>query len=189
MRRDPRLALAAELAVVPEILLLALVLAGPARGEEPPPPASDPPVIPIGQDAFLQWDRWPYLRIGVRADMKSTFDRTGGNHFADAAHLIRQGDDTRNVALDETGPGILWFVRHNHWHGSPWRYIVDGRETIVSESSTVDPTRPVPGSVFLPERLFPQGLTWTWSVTKGADLSWVPVPFEKSFQLAYSRAL
>ena len=30
-------------------------------------------------------------------------------------------------------------------------------------------------------------LTWAWSVTKGADLSWVPVPFERSFRMAYSR--
>jgi hypothetical protein len=48
---------------------------------------------------------------------------------------------------------------------------VDGRETIVTESSTADPTKPVENSIFLPERLFPTGLTYTWSVTKGADLS------------------
>src|SRR5262249_29905889 len=28
---------------------------------------------------------------------------------------------------------------------------------------------------------------WTWSDTRGADLSWVPVPFERSFRMAYSR--
>ena len=149
--------------------------------------AAEPPVIPIGHDAFLQWEKWPTLRIGVRAYMKSTFDRKGGNNFADAAHYIRQIDDQHSVALDELGPGILWFVRHNHWHGSPWSYSVDGRETVVTESSTADPTRPVENSVFLPEHLFPSGLTYTWSVTKGADLSWVPIPFVDSFQLAYGR--
>ncbi|MGC1275460.1 MAG: glycoside hydrolase family 172 protein [Planctomycetaceae bacterium] len=150
--------------------------------------ASEPPVIPIGPDAFLQWERWPYLRMGVRASMKSTFDRTGGNHNADAAHFLRQLDDGRNVALDEAGPGILWFVRHNHWHGSPWHYHVDGRETVVTESSTADPTKPVPNSVFEPKKLFPPGLTWTWSTTKGADLSWVPIPFEDHLRLDYGRA-
>lgn len=148
---------------------------------------SEPPVIPIGYDAFLRWEQWPVLRLGVRAYMKSTFDRTGGNHFADAAHYLRQLDDQHNVALDEAGPGILWFVRHNHWHGSPWSYTVDGRETTVRESSTADPTKPVENSVFLPDHLFPTGLTYTWSVTKGADLSWVPMPFEKNLQLAYGR--
>jgi hypothetical protein len=80
-----------------------------------PGETSEPPVIPIGYDAFLRWDQWPVLRLGVRAYMRSTFDRTGGNHNADAAHFIRILDDHHSVALDETGPGILWFVRHNHW--------------------------------------------------------------------------
>src|SRR5438105_1244769 len=149
--------------------------------------ATDPPEIPIGYDAFLKWERWPALRIGVRAYMRSTFDRAGGNHYADAAHYIRQLDDQHSVALDEAGPGILWFVRHNHWHGSPWSYTVDGRETIVQESSTADPLHPVENSIFLPQELFPSGLTYTWSVTKGADLSWVPIPFERSLQLDYGR--
>ena len=34
---------------------------------------------------------------------------------------------------------------------------------------------------------FPHPLTWTWSTTKGADLMWVPIPFEKSFRMAYTR--
>src|SRR5678815_436574 len=115
---------------------------------------TEPPVIPIGLDAFERWEQWPKLRIGVRAYMRSTFDRTGGNHFADAAHYIRQVDDQHSVALDEAGPGILWFVRHNHWHGSPWSYNVDGHEAIVQESSTGDPTHPVENSIFLPNELF-----------------------------------
>src|SRR5690606_27651297 len=28
---------------------------------------------------------------------------------------------------------------------------------------------------------------WTWGTTKGADLVWTPLPFEKSLRLAYSR--
>ena len=59
------------------------------------------PQIPIGLNAIRQWERWPYLRIGVRCYMRSTFDRTGGNDNADAAHFIRQLDDTHNVALDD----------------------------------------------------------------------------------------
>ena len=74
-------------------------------------PATQPPQIPFGIDAFTQWQKWPYLRVGVRCYMRSTFDRRGGNEDADAAHYIRQIDDTHNVALDELGPGILWFER------------------------------------------------------------------------------
>ena len=89
--------------------------------------------------------------------MRSTFDRSGGNDNADAAHFIRQIDDTHNVALDELGPGILWFERYNHWHGSPWQYLVDGKEYIVQETSTRDPLHPAKDSVFEPATLFPQG--------------------------------
>jgi hypothetical protein len=169
------------------LLLLFTSLASPAVAIAAPP-SKKPPVIPIGLDAFTQWERWPYLRIGVRSYMRSTFDRTGGNNNADAAHFIRQTDDTHNVVLDERGPGILCFVRHNHWHGSPWQYLVDGEETIVTESSTADPVHPLPNSIFEPRQLFPQGLTYTWSVTKGADLSWTPIAFEDSLRLAYGRA-
>ncbi len=65
--------------------------------------------------------------------------------------------------------------------------MVDGTDHVVQESTSADPTRPVSNSVFMPEALFPAPLALTWSVTKGADLNWVPMPFEKSFRMAYSR--
>ena len=150
-------------------------------------PAADPPVIPVGADAYTMWDRWPNQRIGARAYMRSTYDRLGGNHTADASHFLYQEADDFNVTLDVAGAGILYFARYNHWHGSPWHYEVDGKDHIVQETSTANPRKPAPESVFLPERLFPNPLTWTWSITKGADLMWVPIPFEQSFRMAYSR--
>ncbi|MEK7684502.1 MAG: hypothetical protein AAB466_03675, partial [Verrucomicrobiota bacterium] len=160
--------------------LLFLVLSLTSRAEEPP-------VIPVGLDAYRLWDRWPYQRIGARAYMRSTYDRRGGNEGADASHFLYQTATNFNVTLDVQGPGILYFARYNHWHGSPWHYEVDGIDHLVQESSTGDPLHPIEGSVFLPERLFPHPLTWTWSLTKGADLMWVPIPFERSFRMAYSR--
>src|SRR5947199_92531 len=58
---------------------------------------------------------------------------------------------------------------------------------LASADATPRPQNPVENSIFLPQELFPSGLTYTWSVTKGADLSWVPIPFERSLQLAYGR--
>lgn len=145
------------------------------------------PTIPIGYDAYRQWDHWPYQRIGARAYMRSTYDRRGGNEGADASHFLYQLADDWNVTLDVEGAGLLCFVRYNHWHGSPWHYQVDGRDQIVEETSTANPLTPAAHSVFLPEKAFPDPLTLTWSITKGADLSWVPIPFERSFRMAYSR--
>lgn len=161
------------------------LLAGGAAVASPGAPL--PPVVPVGLDAYRLWEAWPRQRIGVRAYLRSTYDRRGGNEAADASHFLYQEAEDFNVTLDVAGPGILYFARYNHWHGSPWHYEVDGRDFIVQETSTADPLRPVPGSVFLPEAVFPNPLTWTWSVTQGADLMWVPIPFERSFRMAYSR--
>ncbi len=149
-----------------------------------------PPIIPIGEDAYLQWDRLPYQRIGLRAYMRSTYDREGNNRRADASHYLYQEADTFNVTLDTQGPGILYFKRTNFFHGSPWHYEVDGNDFIVKETATDDPidARNKYDIIhFIPKDLFPHPLTWTWSTTKGADLMWVPIPFEESLRLAYSR--
>jgi hypothetical protein len=151
------------------------------------PAESDPPPFRSASDAYRMWDKWAHQRIGARAYMRSTYDRRGGNEGADASHFLYQLADDFNVTLDVAGPGMLYFVRCNHWHGSPWHYEVDGTDHIVQETSSADPTKPVPASVFIPEKLFPNPLTWTWSITKGADLNWVPMAFEKTFRLGYSR--
>jgi hypothetical protein len=149
--------------------------------------AEELPVTPVGFDAYRRWDLWPQQRIGVRAYMRSTYDRRGGNEGADASHFLFQLGDDFNVPLDIEGPGILYFARYNHWHGSPWHYVVDGHDYVVKETSTDDPNHPITNSVFLPAEAFPNQLTSTWSITKGSDLTWVPIPFEHSFQMAYSR--
>src|SRR5690349_21174104 len=111
---------------------------------KPKPDPNSPSVIPVGYDAYRQWERWPELRIGARAYMRSTYDRRGGNEGADASHFLFQLADDFNVTLDVAGPGVLYFVRCNHWHGSPWHYEVDGRDHIVQETSTSNPNKPVP---------------------------------------------
>ncbi len=123
----------------------------------------------------------------MRAYMRSTYDRAGGNEGADASHFLYQLSDDFNVALDLEGPGILLFSRYNHWHGSPWHYVVDGKDNLVQESSTADPLHPAPNSTFLPLAAFPSPLNETWATTKGADLVWTPIAFEQSFQMAYTR--
>ncbi|MEZ5038710.1 MAG: DUF2961 domain-containing protein [Saprospiraceae bacterium] len=167
------------------ILLLALTVT-PGKTQE----STSIPIIPIGQDAYLQWDRIPYLRLGMRAYMRSTYDRTGNNRRADASHYLYQEADNFNVSLDVKNPGILYFKRTNHFHGSPWHYEVDGTDFIVKETATDDPVdakKRYTHTTFIPDELFPNPLTWTWAITKGADLMWVPIPFEKSLRLAYSR--
>ena len=156
-----------------------VVLVGLATAADRPGP------IPIGLDAYRLWDHWPDQRIGMRTYMRSTYDRSGGNE--DASHFLYQLSDDFNVTLDLEGPGLLVFSRYNHWHGSPWHYVVDGNDHLIQESSTADPLHPVHDSVFLPSRPFPAPLNETWATTRGADLIWTPIPFESGFQMAYTR--
>jgi hypothetical protein len=123
----------------------------------------------------------------MRSYMRSTYDRRGGNEGADASHFLYQLSDAFNVALDLEGSGLLLFSRYNHWHGSPWHYVVDGTDQIVQETTTRDPLHPAPDSIFLPSGPFPSPLNWTWATTNGADLVWTPIPFERSLQMAYTR--
>src|SRR5512147_540974 len=136
------------LAGVLGLVTAALIGSVPAKASSEP---GEPPAISVGLDAYRMWERWPQQRIGVRAYMRSTYDRRGGNEGADASHFLYQKADDFNVTLDVAGPGVLYFARYNHWHGSPWHYVVDGTDHLVTETSTKDPTKPVEGSVFEPK--------------------------------------
>lgn len=145
-------------------------------------------LIPVGWDAFLRWDQWPQQRLGMRTYMRSTYDRQGGN--ADMSNYLFMKEEEYNVTLDVIGKGTLCFFRTNFWHGSPWYFNVDGTDNVVKENGTDDPLnarKRITKAAFIPGKIFSEPLDWTWGTTKGADLIWTPIPFEKSLQLAYSR--
>lgn len=144
--------------------------------------------IPVGWDAYLRWEQWPLQRLGTRAYMRSTYNRQGGN--ADMSYYLFMEEEEYNVTLDVAGKGVLYFFRTNFWHGSPWHFTVDGKDNLVKETATDDPVnarKRFTKTAFIPDRPFPEPLAFTWGTTKGADLIWTPIPFEKSLRLAYSR--
>jgi hypothetical protein len=71
--------------------------------------SGEPPVIPIGMDAYRMWDKLPYQRIGIRAYMRSTYDREGNNRTADASHYLYQQSDEFNVTLDVKVRWVVFF--------------------------------------------------------------------------------
>ncbi len=72
---------------LPPLLCLLSILLLPPHSQAASP---EPPIIPVGLDAYRMWDRWPCQRIGCRAYMRSTYDRNGGNEGADASHFLFQ---------------------------------------------------------------------------------------------------
>jgi hypothetical protein len=167
--------------LLPVAVLLGAFLFAPASRA----PADEPSVLPVGVDAYRVWDHWPDQRIGQRAYMRSTYDRSGGN--GDASNFLFQMGEKTNVTLDVAGPGVVVFMRFNHWHGSPWHDIVDGTDHVVQESMSANPLAKLDNSVFIPGGPFSPPFAFTWATTKGADLIWTPLEFEKSFRLAYER--
>ena len=146
------------------------------------------PAIPIGLDAYRRWDLLPLQRIGVRAYMRSTYDRGGGGY--DASHFLFMNKEDGNVTLDVKGRGILYFFRTNHWHGSPWHFVIDGTDNIVKETATdapVDAVKTFKNTQFIPNKSLYEPWAYTWATTKGADLIWTPMPFRDSMSIAYSR--
>lgn len=147
-----------------------------------------PPTIPVGWDIYRQWDKWPLQRIGVRAYMRGTYNRSGGN--TDMSNYLFMKEEDYNVTLDVIGKGTLYFFRTNFWHGSPWHFNIDDRDHQIKETATDDPVHArekLTKTAFIPDKPFPEPIAWTWGTTKGADLIWTPIPFERSLQLAYSR--
>ncbi len=153
------------------------------------------PHIPVGYDAYRSWEQLPLHKIGIRAYMRSTCDRSGnsvtfrGKNF-DVSHFLYQESDTFNVTMDVKGQGILYFMRFNHWHGSPWHFEIDGKNHIVKETATLDPIdakNKYEHVHIIPEKPFPKPMTYTWETTKGADLFWTPMGFQDRLRLAYTR--
>ncbi len=147
--------------------------------------AQEPPVLPVGLDAYRMWDHWADQRIGERAYMRSTYDRTGANNSSDAGNFVFQLSDGTSVPLDVEGAGVLCFSRFNHWHGSPWNFILDGTDHVFKETNTDDPLHRKEPAVFLPEGILTEPFDFTWSTTKGADLLWTPMEFNKSLRVTY----
>lgn len=154
------------------------------------------PVIPAGFDAYRLWEQWPLQRIGIRASMRSTRDRSGANEAACASHYLYQERPDFNVVAHAEGEGVLYFWRANCWHGSPWHYEIDGVDHVVEETATQDPVKWIrdfrwapdpPPSSFEPSTAFQEPLAWTWTRTRGADLNWTAIPFNESFRMAYGR--
>lgn len=169
------------------LLLLAIILSLNSKGQAQKPQHSIP-IIPVGLDAYRMWDQLPLQRIGVRAYMRSTYDRTGGSN--DASHFLFMNEEDQNVTLAIKGRGTLYFFRANHWHGSPWHFKIDGKDNVVKETATDNPVNAVKvlkNTSFFPASAFAEPLAWMWGTTKGADLIWTPMAFRDSMSIAYSR--
>ena len=126
----------------------------------------EPPTIPVGLDAYRQWDRWPYQRIGARAYMRSTYDRRGGNEGADASHFLYQLA-RRLQRLAGRRPARAFSTSPATITGTA------ARGTTRSMAWTTSSGRPAPPTRSMPRRLQGNGLHPGGAVPESADLDMV----------------
>ena len=146
--------------------------------------------IPVGLDAYRLWERWPYQRIGVRAYMRSTYDRArrqrrrrrhpfplpAGRRLQRDARRRRPGRPLlRPLQPLARQPVAL----RGGWHRPPR----------AGDQHRRSATIPRPTRSSCPQAAFPTPLAWTWSDTKGADLIVGADRLREVFRMAYSRTL
>src|SRR5579859_3501427 len=83
-----------------------------------------PPLYP-GLDAYRHLDKLSYLEMGDRVEGQSTADPSGSN--ADNSHYLRVLPDGEHVLFDQSGPGIVTFMRMQEDYGGPWYLSLDGK--------------------------------------------------------------
>jgi len=141
------------------------------------------PTVPVGWTPTDN-GQVPYQRIGVRGTCVALRPH-GRKSRGDASHYLyaEPGDvtDTWSVPLTKSARGASTSSAPITGTAA-WNYEVDGRRQIVEDTPRPNPVgakgglrraRSCRGPVSKP-------LTWTWSTTRGANLMWVPLEFEKS---------
>src|SRR6266567_3667376 len=88
------------------------------------PGHNSPPPLYLGLDAYRHWDKLSYLEFGDRVSGQSTADPGGSN--ADNKQLLRVLTDGEHVLFDQTGPGVVTFMRMQENYGGPWHLSLDG---------------------------------------------------------------
>src|SRR5260370_25870538 len=85
-----------------------------------------PPLYP-GLDAYRHLDKLSYLELGDRVEGQSTADPGGSN--ADNSHYLRVLSDGEHVLFDQSGPGIVTFMRLQEDYGGSQEFSPAGQIT------------------------------------------------------------
>jgi hypothetical protein len=158
-------------------LLLTLVSSTRATADTRPSPQATPPLY-LGIDSYRHWDKLSYLEIGDRIWGQATADPAGTN--ADNSHVMRVLTDGQHVLFDQTGPGVMTWMRNQQFYGGPWKLSLDG--TLVAtigadDLGQVDPTT-------FPATAMPYPLSMNIGETQGSSILAVTIPFVTSMSWA-----
>src|SRR5437763_5972744 len=134
------------------------------------------PPLYLGLDAYRHLDKLSYLEVGDRVEGASTADPGGSN--ADNTHVVRVLPDGEHVLFDQSGPGIMTFMRMQENYGGPWNLSLDGHFSTTVNTGDLGQTHPVNdlASTFsYPLSLNPQQ-------SQGSSILATSIPFQQSMQ-------
>ena len=134
------------------------------------------PPLYLGLDAYRHLDKLSYLEVGDRVEGASTADPGGSN--ADNTHVVRVLPDGEHVLFDQSGPGIMTFMRMQENYGGPWNLSLDGHFSTTVNTSDLGQTNPVSD----PASTFPYPLSLNPRQSQGSSIVATSIPFQQSMQ-------
>src|SRR5581483_7635077 len=130
------------------------------------------PPLYLGLDAYRHWDKLSYLEMGDRVEGQSTADPAGSN--ADNTHYVRVLPDGEHVLFDQTGPGIVSFMRMQENYGGPWHLSLDGQQAMTIGTQDLGQTHPITN----PAQAFPYPLSLNPQESHGSSIIATSIPFQ-----------
>src|SRR2546421_11126894 len=134
------------------------------------------PPLYLGLDAYRHLDKLSYLEVGDRVEGASTADPGGSN--ADNTHVVRVLPDGEHVLFDQSGPGIMTFMRMQENYGGPWNLSLDGHFSTTVNTSDLGQTQPVNDLA----STFPYPLSLNPQQSQGSSIVATSIPFQQSMQ-------
>lgn len=135
------------------------------------------PPLYLGLDAYRHWDKMAYLELGDRVEGASTADLAGSNW--DSSHILRVLPSGQHVLFDQTGPGIVTFLRMQEARGGPWQLALDGSQVPLTiganDFGQLQPTGQL-------AQAFPYPLSLNPQESQGSSLLMTALPFQQSLQ-------
>jgi len=134
----------------------------------------------LGYGVYSRWEDWARLRLGRRAGLASSYDRTGGNkdysYFESPDGQISQEVDATIKTIE--GPGIIyrfWMPHLTAKQGFALRMYFDGEQNPRIDTSTADLLGAAYSCCY-----FKAPFVNTFA---GGQVSYEPIPFEQSVRI------
>jgi hypothetical protein len=145
-------------------------------------PSCAPPPGYLGLAAYRHLDDLSYLDIGDRVEGAATTDPAGAN--ADSTHVLQTLAGGGRVLFDQTGPGIMTFMRMQEAFGAPWTLSLDGRTVATVQAGDLGLRQPHS----FPAGALPYPLSLNPSESQGSSIIAAAIPFQARMRWTTTRA-